>query len=297
MCSRPSRASTWVVVDLYQSWGVRALVFLGTLFVAWVVARYVLVPPVVSIVERRNRENPTLVAAMETYLRVLVVVIAVPIAMTAAGFGSIVAGSAVVVAAATLALGVAGQDVIGNLVSGLFLVADPDFNVGDHVQWDDAAGTITEIDLRVTRIRSTADELVIVPNTVLATSAVTAPFSGGRYRVTEDLTVAYGEDTDEVAALLTGAAAADDRVLDDPAPRVNVVDLSPSGVQVSVRFWIGDPSQTDIPAVRTALLERAREHLVAADVAVAPPAQQELSGSLTATLADDGTLDEGGQTG
>lgn len=112
------------LVEQYQQWGVSVLVFITTLLVAYLVARFLIIPPLVRILRARNKNNPTLINALEKYLKVLFVVVALPLAMTAAGFGGIVAGSAVVVAAITLAVGVAGQDVIGNLVSGLFLVAD-----------------------------------------------------------------------------------------------------------------------------------------------------------------------------
>jgi hypothetical protein len=127
----------------YSNWlrqgGILVIVFLGT----YLLGRVLVVPPIARAVASRNPDNKTLVSAIRLYLRVVVAVLAVPIAITAAGFGGVAFGSGVILAAATLALGIAGRDVIGNLVSGVFLVADSDFNVGDYIEWDESADTPT----------------------------------------------------------------------------------------------------------------------------------------------------------
>lgn len=268
------------IVEQYSEWFLRTGIFLGTVLVGYLAGRVLVLPPVIAAVRRRNPDNRTLVGAIRRYLKVATVVVSVPIATTAAGFGGVVAGSAVVVAAATLALGVAGQDVIGNFVSGVFLVADPDFNVGDYVEWGDQAGTIEEIDLRVTRIHTAADEVVTVPNTDLATSAVRNPYSQDRYRITERLPVSYDADLDAASAALVAVAREDDRVLDEPAPVVHVEELGGGAVHLAVRFWVGKPRRVDIADVRTRFDAAAKERLIAEGITVAPASQQELSGAV-----------------
>lgn len=268
------------IADQYQAWLTTGAVFLAVLGLVYGLGRYLVVPPLVRFTRSRNPENPTLVDAVRTYAKVLAFVVALPVATTAAGFGRYVAGSAVIVAAATLALGVAGQDVIGNLVSGLFLVADREFNVGDLIQWDGKEGRVERIALRVTRVRTPNGEIITVPNTQLATHAIREPFAWKRYRLQEPLQIAYGEPLDRAQEILEQAALDDDRVLEDPEPSVVVTGLEGDSIDVATRFWVGDPEAVSIPRVRTAFLSRAEERLREAGIRVAPPAGRELSGSI-----------------
>jgi len=263
----------------------RAGLFVGTFSLVYLVGRLLLLPPLKQGVRLRNTGNPTLVEAVDLYLRVAFAVVAFPIAIAAAGFGSYLSGSAVVVAAITLAVGVAGQDVISNLVSGVFLVADANFNVGDYIRWDGRGGTVVTVGLRTTRIRTPDNEIMTVPNNDLSTKPVTHPYDGVRYRVNESIVVAYDEDIPRVTELLREAAIEDERILKKPEPAVHVERLGESAVELVARFWVVDPAETNISAVRTAFASRAKDRLAAAGVTVAPANTQELSGGITVERA------------
>lgn len=264
----------------YQSWLETTAVFLFVLGVAYGVGRYLLLPPLVRGVRARNPDNPTLVDAVRTYTKVLIFVAALPLATAAAGFGRFVAGSSVILAAATLAVGVAGREVIGNLVSGAFLVADREFNVGDRVAWDGYEGTVERVELRVTRIRTPAGEVLTVPNTELTTHPLREPYAGERYRVGEPLAVSYEADLAEVARMLEEAALAEDRVVEEPGPSVVVRELGDDAVRLEARFWVRRPSEANVAGIRSRYLARAKEQLREAGIEVAPASQRELSGSL-----------------
>jgi len=82
------------------------------------------------------------------------------------------AGSALIAARVTLAVGLSAQDVLRNFVAGAFLVQDPDVNIGDRIRWEDEEGIIIGIDLRVTRVRTLDNEIIVVPNSELSTTVV-----------------------------------------------------------------------------------------------------------------------------
>jgi len=109
---------------------VRAGWFLVGFLLVLVVGWYVVEPVVSRGIRRRNRNNPTIQEAISRYVRLFVLLVALFVGAGAAGFGQVLQNSALVIAAGTLAIGVAGQTVIGSLVSGLALVADPEFNGG-----------------------------------------------------------------------------------------------------------------------------------------------------------------------
>lgn len=251
----------------------------GVLFVL-LLGWYVAVPAIARVVRRRNRNNPTLHEAIARYLRVLVVLVALFVGAGIAGYGGFLSNSALVVAAATLAVGVAGQEVVGSIVSGLALVIDPEFNVGDYIQWDEGEGTVRSITLRVTRVTSPNGELVTIPNRVLTSRAITRPFGRGRYRVVDQVGLAYEEDVDEAMAVLEDAATSMDGILDQPNPDVFVDELGDDAVVLRVHYWIEDPRRRDVFAIRSAYARTIKAGLEAAGIEISPPSKRELEGRI-----------------
>lgn len=162
--------------------------------VTYAIGRLLVLPAVVRVVAARNRNNPTIETAVQTYLHAFVVLLAFVAGIAGGGFGGLLTDLSIVAAALTLVVGASSQQVVGSLVSGLFLVADPDFNVGDWIGWPGGEGVVEAVDFRVTRIRTPNNETVTVPNTELTANALTRPYGRDRYRVTESFDVAYADD-------------------------------------------------------------------------------------------------------
>lgn len=250
--------------------------FLTTTIVGW----FVVVPAVSRLVNKRNRENPTIQEAITRYLRVLLVVLAFFIGAGTAGYGRFLSDSAIVIAAATLAIGVSGQTVIGSLVSGIVLVLDPEFNIGNYIEWADGAGTIESITLRVTRVRTPNGALVTIPNTVITGQAITRPYGRKRYRVVEHVGLAYEDDVDEALEQLTSAAADIDDILDDPAPSAYVDELGSDAIIIRIHYWIEDPRGRDIFDIRSRYARSVKSRLEAAGITISPASKRELLGRL-----------------
>ncbi len=162
-----------VVADQYADLARGVLGFAVAAAVTYSLGRLVAVPLAVRVVAARNRNNPTIASAARTYVHALVIVIAGLVGIAGAGLWSLLTNLSIVVAALTLVVGAASQDVVGSLTSGLFLVADPDFNVGDWIAWPGGEGIVEEIDFRVTRVRTPNNETITVPNTELTANALT----------------------------------------------------------------------------------------------------------------------------
>ncbi|ESP87598.1 mechanosensitive ion channel family protein [Candidatus Halobonum tyrrellensis] len=263
-----------------------AVAFLLVAAAVYLVGRLVVEPSVVRVVRARNRRNPTLQSAVETYLGYAVVVVALFAGFVSGGYTSL-ANPALVVAALTVALGVAGREVLGSLISGLFLIADPDFNVGDFVSWPNGEGTVQEVDFRVTRIRTPAYETLTVPNTELTTNSLTRPFGRKRARIDETIHLAYDDDVELARELLAGIAREDDRVLADPEPNAIVDTLGEGSVTLRAVFWVDDPTGERVYGARVRFRERALERLPAAGIELGAAATQSLSGALAVSATEE----------
>jgi small conductance mechanosensitive channel len=251
--------------------------------VVYLASRLVVVPFATRVVRARNRNNPTIETATETYLRVAMIGFAVLTGIVAAGYGRVLSDSAIVIAALTFALGIAGQQVFGSLVSGLFLVADPEFNVGDWIEWSGGEGTIEAVDFRVTRVRTPNHETISVPNTQLTDNAITRPYGRDRYRLTETVYVAYSEDTERALLELQQTITTLDQVLDEPAPSTRITDLGENAVTIQAEFWTDDPRNRDVLTIRSDFRRLVKRRFDEEDITIAPPSAQLLSGDVTVT--------------
>lgn len=248
--------------------------------VVYLLGRYLLRPALVGIVRARNRRNPTLVAAVRAYVHLVVLLLALLAAIAAAGYVRVVAGSALLVAVATLVVGVAGQAVVGNLVAGVFLTADPEFNVGDWIDWPDGEGIVETVRLRITRVRTPNGEMITVPNTVLATSPVTRPYARSRFRVDLEFGVAFDGDPEDIADVVRAAAEREEAIAAEPSPSVLLQEVGTGVTTVQVQFWVADPDQAAVNRARSAFVARLSRRLAEIGATVPPPSGQELSGTV-----------------
>jgi small conductance mechanosensitive channel len=155
---------------------------------------------------------------------------------------------------ATVALGFALQDIVGNFTAGIVLLLEHPFTEGDHIATTDAEGEVEEIRVRATRLRAPDGQLVIVPNKLLFTQVLTNSSATVRRRVEVPLEVPYGQDLTRARELLLAAAAEVDGVSDDPAPRLHIQDLAQSARSLRLVFWV-DSRGHDPDRVRSELLD------------------------------------------
>jgi small-conductance mechanosensitive channel len=238
--------------------------------------RYLLRPAIGALLEFSNTSedvrNP-LVRVMD----VLVVLVAFYFATSLSGMGRIFTATEVITAAATLALGFAAQDVLGNLVSGVFIVTDPRFNIGDWVQWDGKEGIVEDISFRVTRVHTFDNELITVPNAELTTHAIVNPVAKERLRVSLTYGIAYDADLERARDLLVEEALAIENVVQRPPPTATVTELGDSAIQVTARFWITEPEHTDFVRIRSTYHQAVLDRFEAAGIEMPYP-RQEISG-------------------
>ena len=143
-----------------------------------------------------------------------------------------------------IALGLAAKDTLANLFSGIFILADAPYQVGDFVVLESGErGQVSQVGLRSTRLLTRDDIEVTVPNAVIANAKIINE-SGGRWekeRVRVKVGVAYGSDLDHVTEVLLGVAQANEHILDDPSPRVRFRNFGDSSLDLELLGWIAEP--------------------------------------------------------
>lgn len=278
------------LVDLAASYSNELWRFFSFLFAVVAVyglARLLVEPTVERVVRRSNPGDVTLQSAVVRHLRLAIVLAAVAGGAVAAGYGQVLTGSNLVIAAATLAIGVAGQEIIGSVISGLFLVANADFNTGDWIQWDDQEGEIVSIHFRTTRVRTPGNEIVTVPNTELTENTVVHRFGLDRIRLVEDVAVTYESDVTAAIDRLEATASTTEPVLETPAPRAYLLELEDDRVVVRLEFWVDDPAPQVVASARSALATAILREFANGEVELGPASEYELDGHVRVSLTDE----------
>lgn len=143
-----------------------------------------------------------------------------------------------------IAVGFAAKDTLANLFSGVFILADAPYKIGDFVVLDSGErGEITHIGIRSTRMLTRDDVEITVPNSVMGNTKIINE-SGGpaeSFRVRIAVGVAYGSDIDKVRAVLMEVATANESVLTDPEPRVRMRAFGASSLDFELLCWIDQP--------------------------------------------------------
>ncbi len=143
-----------------------------------------------------------------------------------------------------IAVGFAAKDSLANLFSGVFILADAPYKIGDFVVLDTAErGEVTHIGLRSTRLLTRDDVEVTVPNSVMGNTKIINE-SGGpheKFRVRVQIGVAYGSDIDRVREVLMEIAVSADSVCEQPEPRVRLRTFGPSSLDFELLCWIDQP--------------------------------------------------------
>ncbi len=269
--------------ELVEYWPlfVRVGWFSAGLLTVVLLSRILVQPALERMIRRRNRNNPTLQAAIVLYFRVLVVFVAFLVAIAVAGYGRILGESALIISAVALAIGIAAQEVIGSLVSGVALVLDPEFNVGDYIEWPGGEGVVQSIALRVTRVETPDGELVTIPNTVLTSNELVRPYGRGNHRVIQKIGLAYDDDVDEAVTHLEDVATSMEMILAEPAPTAYVDELGDDAVIVRIHYWIEDPNRRDIFAARSAYASAIKRRFETVGITISPPSERDLQGRIS----------------
>jgi small conductance mechanosensitive channel len=167
---------------------------------------------------------------------------------------------------AGLAVGLAAKDTLSNFIAGLIILWDRPFALGDDVEIAGVEGLVRHIELRATKLETLDGNDVIIPNGEVVSKNIVNYTRTPRVRVRVPLAVAHGAEAESVRQALLELPKGDERVLSEPAPSVDLMDMSGPSLLFELRFWIGSPRTRN--AVRSEYLEKAKRALREADILI-----------------------------
>ena len=187
--------------------------------------------------------EPTASKFISNIIRIILYTI---VMLTAANIMGIPMTSVVaVVASAGVAVSLAMQGALSNLVGGVMLVILKPIAVREYVKIGDLEGTVQAIGAIYTELTTFDGKRVVLPNSTLTNTPITNFTRVGRRRVDLTFSVAYGSDMDRVMGLLRDLTARTPDILPDPAPVIHLNACADSSLDFVVRVWTDTPHYWD----------------------------------------------------
>ena len=167
----------------------------------------------------------------------------------------------------SVAIGFSLKDVLSNYISGVILLAARPFRINDQVVIDDYEGTITQIQLRATTMKTYDGRLVYIPNQEVFQANTINNTASPKRRSSVMVGIDYGADIHDAIAIINQTLAEIETVETEPAPDILVNELAASTVNLEIRFWV-DSHRAGFLATTSKVTKAVKEALEAANIEI-----------------------------
>ena len=235
--------------------GIAIAVFIAATLVGWLIGKLLK-----ATVFRGDRIHANFVARLPIWVFGFIGIL---IATDYLGAENLAAGLLAGGGATAIILGFAFREVGENFLAGIFLVFSRPFNIGDLIQsGDQPEGLVRAVDLRNTHIRAGDGRDIYIPNAHIFNTPLVNFTRDGLRRPTFTVGVDYRCPLDEVREAILASIIGIDGVLDNPRPRVNIVEFPASYALLEVWVWINTFDGTDFAEVQSDAMEATRRAIL-----------------------------------
>ena len=170
----------------------------------------------------------------------------------------------------SVAVGFAFQDIFKNFLSGILILIQRPFRIDDQIVIGDYEGTVEQIDIRVTKIRTYTGERILMPNSEVFTSAVRVRTAYSKRRSDLAVGVDYNTSLPEAKQILQRTIERVEGVLNKPVPEIDLAGFGDSSIDFIVHYWT-KPRQPEVRTVQTRAIMAIKEALDAANIGIPYP--------------------------
>ncbi len=163
----------------------------------------------------------------------------------ASALGIDVTGIVALASVLTLAVSLALQNILANVIGGFTLLSTHPFHSGDFVEIAGQAGTVEEINMTYTRLATPDQKQISIPNSAVVAAQIVNYSAAPTRRVEVTVSASYESPTQQVLQALVKAGTVD-KVLADPAPAAVITGYGDSAVQYSLRLWVKNEDYWDV---------------------------------------------------
>ena len=197
---------------------------------------------------------------------ILGVVLACVVAFPGLRLGDIIA----TLGLGSVAVGFAFQDIFKNFLSGILILIQRPFRIDDQIVIGDYEGTVEQIDIRTTQIRTYTGERILMPNSEVFTSAVRVRTAYSKRRTDLAVGVDYNTSLPEAKRILLSTIKSVAGVLNKPDAEIDIVAFGDSSIDLIVRYWT-KPRQQQVRTIQTTAMMAIKQALDAANISIPYP--------------------------
>ena len=235
-------------VDLGVTFGIKIMTALAIFFIGKFVIRLVISG--IRKIMQKQAVDKTLEKFICNLVSMTLLVVVIIAAIGAMGIQT--TSFIAIFGAAGLAVGLALQGSLSNFASGVLIILFRPYRVGDYIEAAGIAGSVEQVLIMTTILKTSDNKQIIVPNSQIMNSIITNYSTNDTRRVDLTVGVSYADDLDKVRKTLEDLIANEGRIFDEPATLIAVSELADSSVNFIVRAWV---KSTDYSSVKFDLTE------------------------------------------
>lgn len=215
-------------------YGLNLILAIVILFVGWTVANWAK-KKIRQKGDKSEKLDDTLTRLFAQVAKIAIMVVVIMAVLDI--FGVQTASLIALIGGLGLAIGLAWQGVLADFASGIMILVMRPFKVGDAIDCGSAKGVVDEIGVISTQMHTFDNVSMFVPNSEIWGNVISNYAANDNRRVDMTIGFGYDDDIDEAYRVIKEVLAADDRILDDPAPQIALSELGGSSVNMIVRPW------------------------------------------------------------
>lgn len=184
---------------------------------------------------RRNKDETIVNAIFSTYRKILKF-FAILLFLSIIGFD--MTGISSIIASATVAIGLALQGSLSNIAGWVLIIVTRPFRLGDYIKAQGEEGTVEEINLFYTHLKTPDNKQITIPNGNLSSGVIVNYSAKDIRRLQLNFDIGYDEDANKAINIISEVISKHPLVLIDPAPFVRVGEYADSSVIIFTRVWV-----------------------------------------------------------
>ncbi|MDY0078526.1 MAG: mechanosensitive ion channel [Bacteroidales bacterium] len=222
------------LMDFVVSYGIKLVGSILFLIIGlWVVAR---INRMLDKLMQRRQVEASLRGFLSSFLSALLKIVVI---ITVFGIAGVQMASFIaILGAASVAIALSLQGSLSNFAGGIIILLFKPFRVGDFIDGQGKMGTVEDIQIFHTTLKTTDNKVIIVPNGGLANSSITNFSKKETRRVEWTFGIGYGDSYEKARDILRRLIDADQRIHQDPEPFIRLTSLGDSSVNIVVRVWL-----------------------------------------------------------
>jgi len=230
------------VIEIVTIYGIDVIGALAILILGWMIAGWIR-----SAVDKSLSKVPNMDGTLRPFLSKLVrwIVLAFVIVAVLNQFGVETTSMIAVLGAAGLAIGLALQGTLSNVASGVMLLILRPFKVGDFISAGSLSGTVVEIGLFTSELKTGDGVYIMAPNSQIWNTTITNFSRNSTRRIDIVVGVAYDDDLDVAQKALQSLMDGQALVLKNPASETMIKSLGDSSVNINMRCWVNTADYWD----------------------------------------------------